>query len=146
MVTAMAEGIVPATVFVSSGVLARHPSLHTVIVECGAGWLPWVLYTMDDQYERKHMWIEPKLDMKPSEYFKRQGHTTFSDDLAALRMLDFIGPEALLWGSDYPHDEGTFPHSQEVIERTFADLSEEDKRKIVYGNAASLYGFGGNGG
>ena len=66
----MAEGIVPATVFVSSGVLARHPSLHSVIVECGAGWLPWVLYTMDDQYERKHMWIEPKLDMKPSEYFK----------------------------------------------------------------------------
>ena len=41
MVTAMAEGIVPATVFVSSGVLARHPSMHTVIVECGAGWLPW---------------------------------------------------------------------------------------------------------
>ena len=145
MVTAMAEGIVPATVFVSSGVLARHPSMHTVIVECGAGWLPWVLYTMDDQYERKHMWIEPKLDMKPSEYFKRQGHATFSDDLAALRMIDFIGPEALLWGSDYPHDEGTFPHSQEVIERTFAGLSEEDKRKIVYGNAASLYGFGGNG-
>ena len=146
MVTAMAEGIVPATVFVSSGVLARHPSMHTVIVECGAGWLPWVLYTMDDQYERKHMWIEPKLDMMPSEYFKRQGHTTFSDDLAALRMLDFIGPEALMWGSDYPHDEGTFPHSQEVIERTFAELSEENKRKIVYGNAASLYGFGGNGG
>ena len=82
--------------------LARHPSLHSVIVECGAGWLPWVLYTMDDQYERKHMWIEPKLDMKPSEYFKRQGHATFSDDLAALRMIDFIGPEALLWGSDYP--------------------------------------------
>ena len=146
MVTAMAEGIVPATVFVSSGVLARHPSMHTVIVECGAGWLPWVLYTMDDQYERKHMWIEPKLDMKPSEYFKRQGHTTFSDDLAALRMLDFIGPETLMWGSDYPHDEGTFPHSQEVIERTFSELSEENKRKIVYGNAASLYGLGGNGG
>ena len=145
MVTGMAEGIVPVSVFVSSGVLARHPSMHTVIVECGAGWLPWVLYTMDDQYERKHMWIEPKLDMKPSEYFKRQGHATFSDDLAALRMIDFIGAEALLWGSDYPHDEGTFPHSQEVIERTFVELSEEDKRKIVYGNSASLYGIGGNG-
>ena len=145
MVTGMAEGIVPVSVFVSSGVLARHPSMHTVIVECGAGWLPWVLYTMDDQYERKHMWIEPKLDMKPSEYFKRQGHATFSDDLAALRMIDFIGAEALLWGSDYPHDEGTFPHSQEVIERTFVELSEEDKRKIVYGNSASLYGIGGMG-
>ena len=146
MVTAMAEGIVPTCIFVSSGVLQRHPSMHTVIVECGAGWLPWALYTLDDQYERKHMWIEPKLDMKPSDYFRRQGHTTFSDDLAALRMLDFIGPEALLWGSDYPHDEGTFPYSQDVIERTFVGLTEEDKRKIVYGNAASLYGIGGNGG
>jgi len=46
-----------------------------------------------------------------------------------------------MWGSDYPHDEGTFPHSQEVIERTFKDVSEEDKRKIVCGNAARLYDF-----
>ena len=44
-----------------------------------------------------------------------------------------------MWGSDYPHDEGTFPHSQEVIERTFANISEEDKIKIVGENAARLY-------
>ena len=141
MVISMAEGVYPACHFVSSGIFQRHPNLHMVIVECGAGWLPWVLYTLDDQYQRKHMWIEPKLEMKPSELFKRQGHTTFSDDVVALQMLDFIGPEALLWGSDYPHDEGTFPHSQQVIEDTFKGVSEEDKRKIVYGNSASLYGF-----
>ncbi|MFQ5934215.1 MAG: amidohydrolase family protein [Dehalococcoidia bacterium] len=141
MVISMSEGIYPACILVSSGLLERHPDLHFVIVECGAGWLPWVLYTLDDQYERKHMWISPKLEMKPSELFKRQGHTTFGDDLVALKMLDSIGAEALLWGSDYPHDEGTFPHSQEVIEKTFVDVSDEDKRKIVYENAASLYRF-----
>ena len=135
MITAMSEGVYPACHFVSSGIFQRHPNLHMVVVECGAGWLPWVLYTLDDQYERKHMWIEPKLEMKPSELFKRQGHTTFSDDLVALQMLDFLGAEALLWGSDYPHDEGTFPHSQEVIEKTFKGVSEEDKRKIVYSNS-----------
>ena len=46
-----------------------------------------------------------------------------------------------MWGSDYPHDEGTFPHSREVIERTFEGVSPEDRQRIVYGNAAALYGF-----
>jgi predicted TIM-barrel fold metal-dependent hydrolase len=47
----------------------------------------------------------------------------------------------MMWGSDYPHDEGTFPHSREVIERTLAGISREDKERIVGGNAARLYGF-----
>ena len=50
-----------------------------------------------------------------------------------------------MWGSDYPHDEGTFPHSQEVIERMFEGVPEEDKAKIVSENAAKLYGFPTNG-
>ena len=87
------------------------------------------------------MWIRPKLDMMPSEFFKRQGHVTFGDDPAALNNLNLTGSECLLWGSDYPHDEGTFPHSREVIERTFAGVSEDEKRKIVGENAARLYGF-----
>ena len=87
------------------------------------------------------MWIEPKLDMKPSEYFKRQGHVTFGDDPVALTNLEYTGEGALLWGSDYPHDEGTFPHSEAVIDRIFQGLSEETKRKIVFENASNLYGF-----
>ena len=54
-----------------------------------------------------------------------------------------IGADCLLWGSDYPHDEGTFPHSQEVIARTFASVAEPDRRKILYDNAKELYGFAG---
>jgi predicted TIM-barrel fold metal-dependent hydrolase len=79
--------------------------------------------------------------MKPSEFFARQGHVTFTDDPVALQTIPFIGADCLLWGSDYPHDEGSFPHSQAVIDRTFAGLSETDKRKIVWDNAAKLYGF-----
>ena len=55
--------------------------------------------------------------------------------------IRFTGAESLLWGSDYHHDEGTFPNSQAVIERTFNGVSEADKRKIVHDNAARLYGF-----
>ena len=141
MIEAMAEAIQPTAQLLSSGVPMRHPDMNFVMVECGGGWLAWVLYALDEQYERKHMWIEPKLDMKPSEYFKRQGHVTFGDDPVALTNLEYTGEGALLWGSDYPHDEGTFPHSEAVIDRIFQGLSEETKRKIVFENASNLYGF-----
>ena len=52
-----------------------------------------------------------------------------------------LGVDRVMWGSDYPHDEGTFPYSQDVIERTFAGISAEDKRKIVHDNAKRMYGF-----
>ena len=80
MIISMAEGIEPVSHMLASGVPMRHPGLDFVVVECGAGWLAWVLYALDEQYQRKHMWIEPKLEMDPSDYFKRQGHATFGDD------------------------------------------------------------------
>jgi len=52
-----------------------------------------------------------------------------------------MGVEQVMWGSDYPHDEGTFPHSEAVIDRIFQGISEETKRKIVFENASNLYGF-----
>ena len=117
------------------------PSLNFTVVESGAGWLAWVLCALDEQAGKKHMWVRPQLEMSPSEYFKRQGHVTFSDDLPALRMLDITGDETLLWGSDYPHDEGTFPHSHEVAERIFEGVPEDATRKILYENAASSLRF-----
>ncbi|HXJ84846.1 MAG TPA: amidohydrolase family protein [Candidatus Methylomirabilis sp.] len=141
MALSMAEGQDPVTRLISGGVLQRHPRLRFVVVECGAGWLAWLLYAMDEQVKKKHMWIRPRLDLLPSEYFRRQGHVTFGDDPVALRLLEFTGADSLLWGSDYPHDEGTFPHSREVIDRTFQGVAVEDRRKIIGGTAARLYRF-----
>ena len=142
MAGAMIDGMSPVSLLISGGALMRHPALKFVVVECGAGWLAWLLYVLDEQNDKKHMWIRPRLDLKPSEYFARQGHVTFSDDPIALNNLEFTGAHGLMWGSDYPHDEGTFPHSQAVIERTFKGVSAQHKRQIVYENAAKLYGFG----
>lgn len=141
MVLGMAQGQNPVCLLISSGALERHPGMKFVIVESGAGWLGWLLYALDEQAEKKHMWVLPKLEMLPSEYFKRQGHVTFSDDPPALRLLDLTGDRCLLWGSDYPHDEGTFPHSHQVAEKIFVGVPKESKRKIVFENAAKLYGF-----
>ncbi|MEX2650178.1 MAG: amidohydrolase family protein [Alphaproteobacteria bacterium] len=141
MALSMADGQNPVALLISSGVLQRHPKLRFVVVECGAGWLAWLLYVLDEQAAKKHMWVRPTLEMPPSEFFRRQGAVTFSDDPVALNNIRFTGAEGLMWGSDYPHDEGTFPHSQEVIARTFAGVSEADRRLIVHDNAARLYGF-----
>jgi predicted TIM-barrel fold metal-dependent hydrolase len=141
MAMRMADGQHPVSQLISSGVCDRHPHLKFVVVECGAGWLAWLLYVLDEQAEKKHMWIRPRLSLKPSEFFARQGFITFTDDPIALRNIPFTSADCLLWGSDYPHDEGSFPYSQAVIERTFAGLSDTDKRQIVYENAARLYGF-----
>ena len=141
MVLGMAEAMSPMLMLTASGALDRHPDLKFVLVECGTGWLAWTLYAMDDVYKRRHMWQVPKLEMTPSEYFRRQGYITFGDDPIGLHNIEFTGADSMMWGSDYPHDEGTFPHSREVIEETFKELTEEEKRKIVGENAAKLYGF-----
>ena len=141
LVQGMAEGMNPLLLLSASGALDRCPDMKFVLVECGTGWLAWALYALDDMYERRHMWHVPKLEMRPSEYFRRQGYITFGDDPIGLHNIEFTGADCMMWGSDYPHDEGTFPHSREVIEETFKGISEEDKRKIVGGNAAKLYGF-----
>ena len=141
MVLGMAEAMAPLTALTAAGVFDRYPDLRIVLVECGIGWLAWTLYAMDDVYKARHMWQYPNLDKMPSEYFKTNGFITFGDDPIGLNNLDYTGVDGLMWGSDYPHDEGTFPHSREVIERTFSGISQEDKEKIVGRNAARLYGI-----
>jgi predicted TIM-barrel fold metal-dependent hydrolase len=78
--------------------------------------------------------------LPPSEYFKRQVYATFQDDPVGLATCRFLEADNLLWASDYPHVESTWPHSQSVIKQHFAEV-EEDRHKILYANAAKLYGI-----
>lgn len=82
-----------------------------------------------------------RLSLKPSEFFLRQGHVTITDDPVALNNIAFTGADCILWGNDYPHDEGTFPLSQRFIDDIRAALSEEDTQKVLSKNAARLFGF-----
>jgi predicted TIM-barrel fold metal-dependent hydrolase len=126
---------------ISSGVAASYPRLRFVIVEGGIGWIAAVTRLMDHWWEDHHHWIEPKLEEKPGFYARRQFYHTFEDDKAGLMHLPLLNGDGLMWGSDYPHTEGTFPHSREQIAKDFADLPAEVKRKIVRDNAARLYGI-----
>ncbi len=124
-----------------AGILERHPGLRVVMVECGSGWLAWVLHAMDDAYREHHMFVQPKLAMLPSDYFRRQGAVTFQHDPVGLANLAFTGDRCLMWGSDYPHPEGTWPRSQEVLARQLQGVPEESIERVVLLNAAELYRF-----
>jgi predicted TIM-barrel fold metal-dependent hydrolase len=126
--------------FAASGVLERFPGLRLVFVETGAGWLAYCCERMDEAFEEHEAWVRPKLAMAPSEYVRRQCFVTLGADRAPILTRDVTGVGPLLWASDYPHPEGTFPESQQVVERIFAGVPEDEVRAIVGGNAAALYG------
>lgn len=126
--------------FAASGVLERFPNLRMVFVETGAGWFAYCCERMDEAFEEHDQWVKPKLQEPPSHYAKTQCHVTLGADRAPLLTREITGIEPLLWASDYPHPEGTFPESQAVVERIFEGISEHEMRAIVGGNAARLYG------
>jgi predicted TIM-barrel fold metal-dependent hydrolase len=127
--------------FCASGVLERFPALRLVFVETGAGWFAYCCERMDEAFAEHAQWVNPKLADPPSRYATTQCHVTLGADRAPLLTREITGVAPLLWASDYPHPEGTFPHSQEVVGRIFAGVPEDEVRAIVGGNAARLYGL-----
>jgi predicted TIM-barrel fold metal-dependent hydrolase len=121
-----------------SGALERHPTLRVILGESGIGWLPYALERMDSEAEQ---FRDLGLRLKPSEYWRRQMAATFQDDQAGIDAIDRIGAETLMWGSDFPHPDGLWPDSREFIERQFAGLPPATRRKLLYDNAARIYGF-----
>ncbi|HEX2171481.1 MAG TPA: amidohydrolase family protein [Dehalococcoidia bacterium] len=131
---------------VMGGVLERHPGLKVVMAETGIGWLPYILQRMEHSFDRlkdsEASWQAKggiPLTLRPTEYFRRQVWATFQEDKAGIALLDWIGEERVMWASDYPHPDGTWPDSQRVIQEQFGDLSEATRRKILGGNARALY-------
>ncbi len=130
-----------ATLLCASGILERHPDLRVAMVECGAGWLAWALDAMDEAYEEHEVFVKPKLAEKPSFYFRRQGSVTFGRDPVGIANRIQTGDRCLMWGSDYPHPEGTYPKSREILEEQFRDVPQETIDRITWRNAAELYGI-----
>ncbi len=112
---------------IMGGVLMRFPRLKLVSAENDCGWIPHFMYRMDHAFEKFGVGLEQPLDLKPSEYVRRQLWATFQDDPIGPLIADYFGEDRYMWASDYPHTDSTFPHSREVIERDFAGVSELDQ-------------------
>ena len=121
-----------------AGVCQRHPKLKFVLGEAGIGWIPYLLERMDDTYAER-LADDLRLDMAPSEYFKRQIYSTFQKDHHGLKAMQDIAPDNIMWGSDYPHRDGTWPNSQAAIDEQFRDVDPAYARKALWENARRLY-------
>jgi predicted TIM-barrel fold metal-dependent hydrolase len=130
------------TSIILGGVLERFPKLQIISAENDVGWFPHFMYRMDHAYEKFNVLTDEPLPMKPSEYIKRQVWATFLDDPVGPATYRLFGEGNYMWGSDFPHTDSTWPRSREVIAKDFAGVPEEITRKIVFDNAARLYGLG----
>jgi predicted TIM-barrel fold metal-dependent hydrolase len=123
---------------IAAGVMERHPRLNVVSVENDIGWLPHHLKAME-HYSQRFAGRYPRMKLSAAEYWRRQVYATFQDDESGVRCRDLIGVDRLMWASDYPHFDSTFPNSREAIERNFAGVSEADRRLILGENMRRLY-------
>jgi predicted TIM-barrel fold metal-dependent hydrolase len=79
--------------------------------------------------------------MRPSDFFHRNVVLSFQEDAVGIRLRDVIGVDNMMWGSDYPHSESTFPRSRKILAEILAGVPEDEQAKIVGGNTARVYRF-----
>ena len=154
---------------IGGGVPDRFPGIHFVLVEFNAHWLSsliggmdkawvtgigqdadWWLGKWDDTkppseqddmaqlFKLNEKWL---YDLKPSEYVQRQFHVQFQDDPVAVACRHITGVPTIVWGNDYPHAEGTFRGSQQLVKEQLGDLPDDERKAIVGGTLADLLGF-----
>jgi predicted TIM-barrel fold metal-dependent hydrolase len=136
---------------VMSGVFERHPQLRFVMTEAGAAWLPPLLARLDRSIIRirdtgalgeLRYGDESILSMTATEYFRRNCWVAVSSpkapDVAAVAHL---GLDRFMWGSDYPHDEGTAPFTREHLRQLFYSWPEPDMRQFLAGTAATVFDY-----
>lgn len=128
--------------FICRGVCTRHPTLQIVVAEFNAGWIAHWLDRVDQGWQRE-AGRNPAAPPYESVYeiWRRQFYATIEDDQPALRTRDIIGEDRLMWGSDYPHTDSTWPCSDAVLNEMFAAYPPEAKTKITHDNVARLYGL-----
>ena len=100
-----------------SGALDRHPDLRVLVSEGGATWGPFLADRMDEAYRQHGSAVRPRLSKPPSEYLYTQVYASFQHDRSAVQANQAMGWQNVMWGSDYPHYEGTFGHTPEDAAR-----------------------------
>ncbi|MCC6435372.1 MAG: amidohydrolase [Acidimicrobiales bacterium] len=126
--------------FTLGGMFERHPKLKLVVAESDVGWLPHYMYRMDHAARiNTGTGIIKGLSKLPSEYIRSNVWATFQDDITAYHTGDLFDYRHLLWASDFPHTDSTWPKSRELIAEQASHLSEEHHQAIFRDNTAKLF-------
>jgi predicted TIM-barrel fold metal-dependent hydrolase len=126
---------------ITTGVFERHPRLRAAFLESGGGWvLPWI-ERIDEHWEKgAYRRSVPDMKRPASEYFRRQCFVSFETEETLLALhADRLGAETILWASDYPHPDGTFPGAVEKARRAVEPLPDGSRREVLGENAQRLY-------
>ena len=129
---------------VFSGVFERYPTLRVGVVEFEIAWAPYFMDRMDEFYKQRALGVHGNRfqnGMLPSDFFRNNIFIGFQEDDLGIQLRHHIGVDNLLWGSDYPHAESTFPKSREILEQILDGVPVEEQAKIAGTNTAILYGI-----
>jgi predicted TIM-barrel fold metal-dependent hydrolase len=129
----------PISILIFGGVFDRFPDLKLASIESGVGWFGFVANYMDETWHKQRYWVDSKLEHEPSYYMERNIYGSFIHDRAGILMRDLKGAGNIMWSSDYPHSETTYPDSLAKIEELFEGVPEEDKKEILGGRAKKLF-------
>jgi len=133
------EEMLACAQLIAFGVLERHPGLRCIFLESSGGWAPFWLERLDEQAESFGGFC-PGMALRPSEYFARQCAISFEVDERTLPALaPFVGPGRIVWGSDYPHHDATFPGAVDALRATIAPCPTALQAKILGLNARGIY-------
>ena len=124
--------------FCAGGVLARHPRLRVAFLEANCSWLPWLLWRLDEGWEREGDIWAPDVKVAPSEYFKRQCAVSAEPDEATItHVIEYTGGKNVVFSTDYPHGDSKYPKA--VDHFLNLPISETNKKNILWDNCAAYY-------
>ena len=124
--------------FLYSRILMRFPRLKVVFAETSLAWGAYEIETADHQFERQRLHLEG-YDMTPSEMFHRQCYMTGWYDRAAIETRHYLGVDNIMWETNFPLATSTWPSSRETIAKSFDGVPDDERAKMLWGNAARLY-------
>jgi predicted TIM-barrel fold metal-dependent hydrolase len=124
---------------VTAGVFERHPNLKVLISEGGATWVPFIGDRMNEAYRQHGMFVRPPLAKLPKEYLYNNVYASFQHDETAPAALWAMGYQNVMFGSDYPHLEGTYGHTQKTLHELFDDVEPDVRHRITRGTFEELF-------
>ena len=124
---------------VASGALDRHSHLKVLVSEGGAIWVPFLGDRMTEGYRQHNMMVRPKLSRSPKEILYSQVYASFQHDESAIAAMTAMGYRDVMFGSDYPHMEGTYGHTQETLHALFDGVDAETTHRVTRGAFLELF-------
>ncbi len=129
----------PIAIMIYGAVFQRFPELKLASVESGVGWFAFAANYMDETWNKQRYWVKSPLEHEPSYFWDRNIYGSFIHDRAGVLMRELPGAGNIMWSSDYPHSETTFPHSKDMIAKLFKGVPDDDKNMIIGGRAKAFY-------